>query len=62
MSNQESPAETPEFTRKSGAESICMRCLLTVRADRYTSLEDAENAHSEACLLDFEAVSYALLF
>ena len=43
--------ETREYTRRSEKESICMSCYLTVRADRYASLEEAERTHSQLCLM-----------
>ncbi|HTV65973.1 MAG TPA: hypothetical protein VMD98_10220 [Bryocella sp.] len=44
------PSDRKEtFTRKSEKESICTLCYSTVRADRYTTLELAEEIHSEVC-------------
>jgi len=40
-----------EYMRKSEKESICLSCYESVRADRYTPLEEAENIHSEVCLM-----------
>jgi hypothetical protein len=50
MSSTASDPKEP-FTRKSEKESICMLCFSSVRADRYTTLELAENIHSEICLM-----------
>lgn len=56
------PQPNPRFSRKSETESICMCCFLTVRADRYTTLEDAEDIHREVCLLrEGSPVRYMLL-
>jgi len=38
-----------EFTRRSKTDSICMLCFLTVRADRHTLLEQAEQNHTAIC-------------
>lgn len=40
-----------EYTRKSDKESICLSCYASVRADRYTPLEEAEHIHTEVCLM-----------
>jgi hypothetical protein len=45
------PEKKVEYTRKSEKESICLSCYNTVRADRYTALEEAEHIHSEVCLM-----------
>jgi hypothetical protein len=50
MSSQESPDTKPQFTRRSEAESICTYCFTTVRTDRYTPLEEAEDIHADVCL------------
>jgi len=38
-----------EFTSRSETDSICMSCYRTVRADRYTSLKQAQREHSTVC-------------
>ena len=40
-----------DFYLKSETESICMCCYQTVRADRYISLDMAQELHSIACLM-----------
>lgn len=40
----------PQFTRKSGAESICMNCFQTVRTDRYMPLEEVDDIHADVRL------------
>lgn len=40
------------FTRRTETESICMSCFLTVKADRYTPLEIAEDIHADVCLMN----------
>jgi hypothetical protein len=57
-----SPDPQLPFTRTSETESLCMSCFLTIRTDRCTPLEVAEDIHADVCLVnpDF-AVSYALL-
>jgi len=53
----------PTFNRRTETESICMFCFLTIRADRYTSLADAEEIHADVCLArPGSAVRYALLW
>jgi hypothetical protein len=50
--NTKDPAQTPPaFTRKSETESICMSCFATVKGDRYAPVEEAENIHSDVCLM-----------
>jgi hypothetical protein len=62
MQAQNSAPEPPQFTRQSESESICMSCLSTVRTDRYTPLEVAEEIHSDVCLVKPISTSrYALL-
>lgn len=52
----------PSFSRQSDKESICMFCFLTIRADRYTPLEEAEDIHADVCLVRPDSpLSYALL-
>jgi len=58
-----SPNPNPQltFARRSENESVCMLCFLTVRADRYIPLEDAEDIHADVCLArPGSAVRYAL--
>lgn len=43
--------QAPRFTPKSENESICMCCFSTVRADRHTPLEVAEDIHLDLCLM-----------
>ena len=63
MSSQESPETKTEFTRRSESESICIFCFQTIRTDRWTPLDVAENIHSEVCpQRDDSAVRYALLW
>jgi len=50
MSSQEFPETKPQFTRRSETESICMYCFQTVKTDRYTPLEEAEDIHADVCL------------
>jgi len=50
MSTQGQPVTNQEFTRRSEAESICMYCFQTVKTDRYTPLEEAEDIHADVCL------------
>jgi hypothetical protein len=38
-----------QFTSRSETDSICMSCYRTVRADRYTSLRQAQREHSAVC-------------
>jgi hypothetical protein len=40
-----------DFYTKSETESICMCCYQTVRADRYITLDMAQELHSIACLM-----------
>ena len=49
MSASASLGSKPEFTRRTEADSICMLCYRTVRADRYTSLQQAEREHIALC-------------
>ncbi len=39
-----------KFTRRSETESSCNYCLVTLNADRYISIEVAEESHSDLCL------------
>jgi hypothetical protein len=56
-STQSEPKDA--FLRKSEKESICMNCSATIRADRWTSLDVAEELHSGLCLLRAQsAVQY----
>jgi hypothetical protein len=57
------PGPQTTFTRRSDKESICRFCFLTIQADRYTKLEDAEEIHADVCLVRPDsAVRYALLW
>jgi hypothetical protein len=50
-----------DFYQKSQTESICMCCYLTVRADRYVTLDEAQELHSVACLMRLDKpVPYTL--
>ena len=40
-----------EYTRKSEKGSVGLSCYGSVRADRYTPIEEAEHIHSEVCLM-----------
>lgn len=40
-----------KFTRRSETESICNSCFVTIRTDRYMSIELAEEIHSDVCLM-----------
>jgi hypothetical protein len=63
MSSPEFPDTTPEFTRRSETESICMHCFQSVKTDRYTPLQEAEDIHADVCLQKVDsAVRYALLW
>jgi len=57
-----SPDPQPKnFTRRSETESICMFCFRTIRADRYLPIEEAEEIHSDVCLVRPEsALRYAI--
>jgi hypothetical protein len=57
----ESPTQQ-EFTRKSETESICMHCFLTVRTDRWTRLEVAEDIHADVCLMKVESALWYAIF
>jgi hypothetical protein len=62
MDSKEPKPSPSGFTRRSEKESICMSCFCTVRADRYTSLETADDIHADVCLMKPGfAVRYALL-
>ena len=51
MSSPENPDPKPtKFTRRSDLESLCRDCFQTVRGDRYLSLDEAEDIHSDLCL------------
>jgi len=39
------------FYRKSESDSICLCCFQTVVANRYMSLEQAEEIHRDTCLM-----------
>ena len=61
MSDTNSDPES-KFIRRSEQESTCMFCFLTIRADRYTPLQDAEEIHADVCLVRPDsAVRYAVL-
>jgi hypothetical protein len=56
------PDPQPTFTRRSEQESTCTFCSLTIRADRYTTLQDAEEIHADVCLVRPDsAVRYAMV-
>jgi hypothetical protein len=56
------PDPESNFTRHSEQESTCMFCFLTIRADRYTTLQDAEAIHADVCLVrPASPVRYAML-
>ena len=56
------PEPESKFTRRSEQESTCIFCFLTIRADRYTALKDAEEIHADVCLVRPDsAVRYAML-
>lgn len=38
------------FTPRSESESICSYCSLTIRADKYLPLQEAEDIHADVCL------------
>lgn len=40
----------PTFDRRFKTESICAFCSLTIRADKYVPLKDAEDIHADVCL------------
>ncbi len=63
MSSQPDPDPQPRrFTRRSETESICVFCSLTVRADRYVPLKEAEDIHADVCLMRPDSpLRYALL-
>jgi hypothetical protein len=50
MSSPEKADPQPTFSRRSEKESTCMFCFLTIRADKYTPLEDVEEIHADVCL------------
>ncbi len=64
MSIPANPDPRPNnFTRRSETESTCMFCFLTIRADRYTPLQEAEEIHADVCLMRPDsAVRYELLW
>ncbi len=51
MSSQDSEDQNPQFTRKTETESICRLCFLTVKGDRYASIQEAERIHADVCLM-----------
>ena len=59
----EDPApQPPQFTRKSESESVCLSCMSTIRSDRCTPLDVAEDIHSDVCLVKPSSpVRYAYL-
>ena len=62
MSSPENADPQPTFSRRSEEESICMFCFLTIRADKYIPLEDAEEIHADVCLAKPDSpVRYILL-
>lgn len=62
MQFRDSDPQPPQFTRKSETESICMSCFTTVRTDKYTPLNVAEDIHADVCLMKpGSPVRYALL-
>ena len=62
MDSKDPNSSSPAFTRRSEKESICLSCFRTVQADRYTSLETAEEIHADVCLMKpGSPVRYALL-
>ena len=46
-----SDPEATKFTRRSETESICNSCFVTLRADRYSPIEVAEEIHADVCLV-----------
>ena len=50
MSNPVTTDPQSPFTRRSEKESICTYCSLTIRADKYLPLQDAEDIHADVCL------------
>jgi hypothetical protein len=40
----------PEFTRRSGTESICMHCFITIRVKAPELLANEEREHLAICL------------
>jgi hypothetical protein len=63
MSTLPNPVPQPvKFTRRSDTESICMSCFLTVKGDHYVPIEEAEDIHSDVCLVRPDsAVRYMIL-
>lgn len=56
-----SELQRDEFTRRSETESTCNSCYVTLRADRYMSIELAEDIHADLCLMRRDSpVEYVL--
>jgi hypothetical protein len=50
------------FSRRSDTESVCTVCFASIRTERATVLEVAENIHADVCLVRPDAfVRYMLL-
>lgn len=62
MGDTENANSQSRFTRQSDTESICIFCSVSIKADRYTVLEEAEDIHADVCLVRPDSgVRYILL-
>ena len=62
MSDTENTNSQSRFTRRSDTESICTFCSVSIKANRYTVLEEAEDIHADVCVVSPDScVSYVLL-
>ena len=62
MGETENANSQPRFTRRSDTESICTFCSVSIRVNRYTVLEEAEDIHADVCLVNPDyCVRYVLL-
>lgn len=62
MTDPASADPQPIFNRRSETESVCTFCSLSIRADKYVPLKDAEEIHADVCLAKPDSpVRYLLL-
>jgi hypothetical protein len=62
MDEPEKTHSQPMFVRRSDTESICMLCSASIRTERATVLEVAEDIHADVCLIRPDSsVRYMLL-
>jgi hypothetical protein len=62
MGEAEDTDSQPRFIRRSETESICRLCSGSIKVERHTVLEEAEDIHADVCLVrPASCVRYVLL-